>query len=65
MTSPQDPNRFPDDGQVGMLDEAPDGDTPSDQVPHSKDSLPPEPTPRDDDGDDRQSDPGGDSDVSS
>ena len=28
--SPEDPNRFPDDGVPAPLDEAPDGRTPSD-----------------------------------
>jgi hypothetical protein len=39
--SPEDPNRFPREPGVAPLDEAPDGQTPSDPTESEDDSLPP------------------------
>ena len=39
--SPEDPNRFPEEPGVGALDEAPDGQTPSDTTEGQESSLPP------------------------
>lgn len=39
--SPEDPSRFPSRPQLSALDEAPDGQTPSDTTDSSESSLPP------------------------
>jgi hypothetical protein len=39
--SPEDPNKFPAEPELAPLDEAPDGQTPSDPTDSDDDSLPP------------------------